>query len=235
MPRSKAVKPAPAGKKAKSLRRTAGARRTNSPPPFSADRAAFWFKGKALGHDWTSWHFPNWAKLLRRYRRTAARVVEIGSWEGRSALFFLNYMPRCRVTCIDTFQGGDEHQAAVEASESLPQLEERFDANVAAFANRVRKIKAHSSEALAMLGISGQRFDIAYIDGSHRAADVYRDGALIWPLMAPDGLIIFDDYQWKEMPGRLSKPKLGIDAFLAAFKGRYRLVHKAYQVAIVKR
>ena len=38
------------------------------------------------------------------------RVIEIGSWEGRSALFFLNFFPRSRITCIDTFAGSSEHQ-----------------------------------------------------------------------------------------------------------------------------
>lgn len=215
--------------------RPARSRRPQRLAPFSAEQAATWFDGKALGDDWTSWHFPNWVKLLRRYRVGPARVIEIGSWEGRSALFFLNHMPRCRVTCVDTFAGGEEHRAADETTVFLPQLERRFDANLAAFAKRVRKIKAHSADALAMLGVARKQFDVAYIDGSHRAADVYRDGVLMWPLMASGGLIIFDDYRWREMPGRLSIPKPGIDAFLATFKGQYRLVHNAYQIAIVKR
>ena len=127
--------------------------------PFSEAEARTWYVGKAVGYDWTSWHFPTWAKLLRAYREKPALVIEIGSWEGRSALFFLNYMPRCRVTCIDTFAGGEEHRAADDAPEMLPQLEARFDANVAAFAKRVTKIKARSTDALAELGVARKQFD----------------------------------------------------------------------------
>ena len=55
---------------------------------FSLAEAATWYEGKDFTFDWTSWHFPNWVKLLRARRTRRLRVLEIGSWEGRSALFF---------------------------------------------------------------------------------------------------------------------------------------------------
>jgi predicted O-methyltransferase YrrM len=233
LPRSKAAVKRPARRQAaKPSKRPRTARST---PAFSEAKAATWFEGKAFATDWTSWHFPNWARLLAPYRGKRARVMEIGSWEGRSALFFLNYLPRAHVVCIDTFEGGQEHQAAAEAEDFLPHLEKRFDTNTAAFADRIEKIKARSADALAQLGIANRRFDVAYIDGSHRAADVYSDAALTWPLMAPGALMIFDDYQWEYMPAPLDNPKPGVDAFLAAFEGQYKVVHNDYQVAIVKR
>jgi len=203
-------------------------------PTFSAEAAARWFDGKTFATDWTSWHFPNWAEWLAPYRHRAVRVLEIGSWEGRSALFFLNHLPRARLVCLDTFEGGQEHQAAEDAETFLPQVEKRFDANTAEFKRRVEKIRARSADGLVRLGLANRRFDIAYIDGSHRAGDVYSDGALTWPLMDRGGLVIFDDYQWKMMPDKFDNPKPGIDAFLKAYDGRYRIVHKKYQVAIVK-
>jgi predicted O-methyltransferase YrrM len=192
--------------------------------PFSAELAASWYEGKEFAHDWTSWHFPNWTKLLNSRRNRALRVLEIGSWEGRSALFFLNYLPRATLTCIDTFAGGQEHQEAAA----------RFDRNTRAFRKRIEKIKATSTTALAELGIQNRRFDLAYVDGGHRAVEAYADGALTWPLMARGGLVLFDDYEWKEMPKRLDNPGSGIDAFLKSIAGQYRLVHKSYQVAIEK-
>jgi predicted O-methyltransferase YrrM len=222
--------------KSTSSKRRAGrsSARNSSAPAFSAEAAARWFDGKIFATDWTSWHFPNWAAWLAPYRHRALRVLEIGSWEGRSALFFLNHLPRARLVCLDTFEGGQEHQAADDAETFLPQVEKRFDANTAEFSKRVEKIRARSADGLIQLGLANRRFDIAYIDGSHRAGDVYSDGALTWPLMERGGLVIFDDYQWKMMPDKLDNPKPGIDAFLKAYEGRYRIVHKKYQVAIVK-
>jgi predicted O-methyltransferase YrrM len=216
---------------AKPAKRT---RHTARGPSFSAVATAAWFADRTFTFDWTSWHFPNWVKWLRPYCERKVQVLEIGSWEGRSALFFLNYLPRARLVCIDTFAGGQEHQRADDAATFLPQVEKRFDGNTAAFAKRIEKIKAQSSDALASLGIKNRRFDIAYIDGGHRAREVYTDGALTWPLMARGGLVIFDDYQWRQMPERLDNPAPGIDAFLKSIEGQYRLMHKKYQVAIVK-
>ena len=167
------------------------------------------------------------------------RVLEIGSWEGRSALFFLNYLPRARLTCIDTFAGGQEHRADAARNKSdahfLRTVERRFDSNTHEFGKRIEKIKANSADALAALGVENRRFDVAYVDGGHRAAEVYSDGLLTWPLIARGGIVIFDDYLWDELRSPLDRPKLGIDAFLKSVKGQYRLALNQYQVAIVKR
>jgi predicted O-methyltransferase YrrM len=206
--------------------------------PVSIEEAARWYDGKSFCTDWTSWHFPNWMKLLAPFRDRPARMLEIGSWEGRSALFFLNYLPQVQLTCVDTFAGGQEHQAAAAASpedaETLRLVEPHFDANTRAFSGRIEKIKAPSVDALIQLGVAERRFDIAYIDGGHRAREVYADSALTWPLMAKGGLVIFDDYQWQEMPDPMDNPKPGIDAFLNSIDGQYRMVHNDYQVAIAK-
>jgi predicted O-methyltransferase YrrM len=197
--------------------------------------ATGWFSAKTFGYDWTSCHFANWARLLGRYRGIAARVIEVGSWEGRSALFFLNYLPHCSLVCIDTFQGSEEHRTHPEAfAGDLPEIERRFDVNLASFADRLEKIKAPSAFALAELGIDGRRFDIAYMDGSHRAADVYSDGVLTWSMLVRGGTMIFDDYEWAYMPEPRSNPKLGIDCFLRAFDGQYQAVHRGFQIALEK-
>jgi predicted O-methyltransferase YrrM len=191
------------------------------------------------GHDvWLRlefFHFPTWAALLAPYREVPARVLEVGSWEGRSALFFLNYLPQSQLVCIDTFEGSEEHWAHPEAfAEDLPEIERRFDANLAPFVGRIDKRKAPSAMALAELGIAGRRFDIAYIDGSHRSADVYSDGVLAWSMLVSGGIMIFDDYEWEYMPDPKSNPRLGIDSFIRAFEGLYRVVHKGFQVAVEK-
>ncbi len=198
------------------------------------EEVARWYADKSFSADWTTWHFATWAELLQRQRGAPVRVLEIGSWEGRSALFFLNYFARSHVVCIDTFGGNIEHARNPHFAALVGDTERRFDANVAAFGGRVEKIKGPSAEVLPQLGIAARRFDIVYVDGSHRAADVYSDGVLAWPMVARDGIVIFDDYEFDEIKDESERPKPGIDAFLAAFEGQYRLIHRAYQVAIAK-
>jgi len=211
---------------------------SSAPLTVSIEETERWYDGKSFCTDWTSWHFPTWMTLLVPFRHRQARMLEIGSWEGRSALFFLNYLPQMKLTCVDTFAGGQEHQEAAAKSPEdallLRTVEDRFDANTGAFSDRLEKIKASSSDALIELGLSGRRFDIAYIDGGHRAREVYADSALCWPLMAPGGLVILDDYLWAEMPDPMDNPKPGIDAFLKSIEGQYRIVHNDYQIAITK-
>jgi predicted O-methyltransferase YrrM len=200
----------------------------------SRARIAAWESGKTFSTDWAANHFFTWAELLDSMRERPVRIIEVGAWEGRSALFFLNYLPLSRIICIDTFAGGAEHRQDPYFAELAAGIEGRFDANLAAFADRVEKIKGSSAAVLPELGIAGRRFDLAYIDGSHFAADVYADAVLTWSLMSSEGIMIFDDYAWDLMHTDLERPKLGIDAFLRTIAGGYRELHRDWQIVIAK-
>jgi Methyltransferase domain len=104
-------------------------------------------------------------------------------------------------------EGNIEHHINPYFAALALKSEAQFDANLAALADRVEKIKGSSKTVLPELGVAGRRFDFAYIDGSHRAADVYADAALTWPLMERDGLVLFDDYLWDGMDEELEEPK----------------------------
>ena len=200
----------------------------------SDDDIARWYDGKSFSADWTTWHFGNWRQWLDHLRDAPVRILEIGSWEGRSALFFLNYFPACCLVCVDTFGGSVEHAINPYFAALVPETERKFDANLAAFDGRFEKRKGPSSTVLPQLAIERRQFDLVYVDGSHRAADVYSDAALSWPMVAKNGIVIFDDYEFDQMEGELERPMLGIDVFLAATDGQHRVLHKGYQVAIVK-
>ena len=193
-----------------------------------------WETNKTFSTDWAGSHFFTWAELLAPLREIPVRILEVGSWEGRSALFFLNYLPLSRIVCNDTFGGNVEHHNDPYFAELALKSERQFDSNLAHLAERVEKIKGPSATVLADLGTLGRRFDLAYIDGSHLAADVYRDAVLVWSMMERGGLVIFDDYEFDLMKGELENPKPGVDAFLAAVRGQYREVHRAYQIVIAK-
>jgi hypothetical protein len=200
--------------------------------PSDAEIAA-WYEGKNFSSDWTTYNIPKWAELLAGFRDVPVNVVEIGSWEGRSALFFLNYLCQAHVVCIDTFGGNVEHKLDDWFAKLVPETEGKFDANVALFGARVEKIKGPSGTVLPRLGVEGRRFHIAYIDGSHFPADVYSDAALTWSMITPGGVVIFDDYAWDLMEEH-ERPKPGVDAFLKTIEGQYRLIHCDYQMVIGK-
>ncbi len=84
----------------------------------------------------------HWIQIFAReqLRGQKLNMLEIGSWEGRSAVFLMHYFPVAEITCVDTWKGSDEHVG----DESLMSVEERFDSNVAQFGGRVRKFKGTS-------------------------------------------------------------------------------------------
>ena len=108
---------------------------------------------------------------------------------------------------------------------------ERFHVNVAPSRDRVRIHVGRSADILRRLPAG---YDFAYIDGSHAAADVLSDAVMVWPLLNPGDLMLFDDYEWPLRDLPIERPKMAIDAFMARFEGRYEIVHRGFQVALRK-
>jgi hypothetical protein len=176
--------------------------------------------------DWLGPRAEWWQPVLQPYIGTPARMLEVGSFEGRSATWFLDNIlthPDARIVCVDTFGGSPEHRGL-----DLTDLESRFDRNMARHAGRFTKLKGSSHAILRTLEPAS--FDIAYIDGSHEAADVLMDAVLVWDLLKPGSIMMFDDYgtRWEGFDGL----RTAIDAFLACMEGRYELIRKQYQVIL---
>jgi hypothetical protein len=62
-----------------------------------------YFEGKEFTYDWFSPRIETIDAVLRKFRGNISDVLEIGSFEGRSAIFFLEYFELCKITCIDTY------------------------------------------------------------------------------------------------------------------------------------
>jgi predicted O-methyltransferase YrrM len=217
----------------RALRRT-GPKATS--PDIVAARAAF-ERASAHGEFSTTWFdasIPVWVPALAPHARAThpARVLEIGSWEGRSTLFFLSYLPGSHVTAVDSFAGGDEHAAGYEVSAT----ERRFDANVAPFTGRVTKRKGLSGAQLAALvAEGGERFDVVYVDGSHFADDTLLDALLGWRLLMAGGTMIFDDYLWRfERYGLARNPSAAVHLFLKLVAADHAVLHAGHQVLVRK-
>lgn len=181
--------------------------------------------------DWFSRNIPVWQTLIARLK--PARILEIGSFEGRSTAYLIEnaglHQP-LEICCVDTWQGGVEHDR-----DAMGEVERRFDHNVAVARRRarhaaeVRKIKKLSTQALAELLARGERpFDLVYVDGSHQAPDVLADAVLGFQLVRVGGLMIFDDYLWHLEPrgsqDLLTMPKPAIDAFVNLYQRKLQVL-----------
>jgi predicted O-methyltransferase YrrM len=180
--------------------------------------------------DWFSHNVPVWEKVLAPLAGRPLNALEVGVFEGRSAVWLLEWVlthPDSSLTWVDTFGGSAEH-----AGRDLSGLEGRFRANVARFGAKVTGHVGRSQDILRTM--QGERFDLVYLDGSHAAADVLADAVLAWPLLKPGGLLGFDDYKWRDFPEPEKCPGVAIDGFLASMRGRYREIHHGYQVWVQK-
>jgi predicted O-methyltransferase YrrM len=177
-----------------------------------------WFADKDFTTDWVSLHLNTWERLAAEVRLEQPHVLEIGSWEGRSAVAWLNLLPRCQITCIDRWY-------------REPEREARFDRNTASFGTRVRKIAAQSSIALAALIAEGRSFDLIYVDGEHSREGTLRDSVLAWPLLKPGGIVLWDDYLWEMDLPLNDRPQQAIDWFICAHQRDLAIIHRGYQVA----
>ena len=169
--------------------------------------------------DYFSHHIPAWERLFAAGRWSGPRtVVEIGSHEGRSAVWIAQNLlqnPGSRLYCIDIW----DMEGHPNAAERL----ERFKANIAELPNAdaVTALKARSDAALPRLRAEGVRADFVYVDGSHQAPAVLSDLVLSFGLLRQGGMMICDDYLWTKVDGDpgdlLARPKIAIDAFTTIY------------------
>lgn len=193
---------------------------------------AKWYEGKEFSSDWTSNNFRVWSACLASMRDRPLNILEIGSWEGRSAIFFLEYCRLSRITCIDPFVGGQNE--FVDSAGGFTRVEQRFDANTASYAGRVTKLKSISSKALIDLQDQKQSYDLIYIDGAHERDAVHVDSLLAWPLLKNGGTIIWDDYAWERHQPIETRPEEAINVFVASRRKEIKVLHVGHQIVAQK-
>ena len=204
-------------------------------PPLVAFREGM--QSLRLSNDWFTYHIPQWLSVFDEYSlRSKAKLeaLEIGSWEGLSSFFILQSLRNAALTCVDTWQGADEHTSGAAATEQvLGKIEESFDTNLAPFAARLTKYRGTSFSFFAENSKTAQ-FDLIYVDGSHHCDDVIVDAIKCFQMLKVGGLMIFDDYLWRWYPRASDNPAAAINAFLRLKKGSYKLVRVYAQLVIEK-
>lgn len=183
--------------------------------PISTSRERFTFQ-----HGWFDMIIDDWEELTQPLRGKKLNILEIGCFEGASTTWMLDHLmshPDSRMTVVDTFEGGMEHQGADGSSVSydLGTLESRFRANISKceHVSKLRIIKSLSDDALLTLRQEKVRFDFIYIDASHVAIDVLHDAVLCWRMLEVQGIMVFDDFSWKGYNEDCYNPCIAILSF----------------------
>jgi hypothetical protein len=191
---------------------------------------------------------PTWDQLLPNLNPT--KILEVGSYEGASTCYLIDNLANTKsieIHCVDSWEGGIEHQQGGSAIADMNQVESRFSNNTKiSISSAVHDVnlfshKGYSDRELAKIYVEKGKsyFDFIYIDGSHQAPDVLCDAILGFKLLKKNGVIVFDDYLWQEqLPygvDPIRSPKIAIDFFTNIFCRQLRIIQAPlYQLYVQK-
>lgn len=182
--------------------------------------------GFSFTSDWASHNYVNWETWFTRYQHQPnLRILEIGSFEGRSAVWFLENVlihPSAQLVCVDPMPW----------PVNPPRPRFMHNIQVTGKAQQVTLIQERSEIALTKLQPAS--FDIIYIDGAHDAINVLADGMYSWELLKVGGLMLFDDYLWEPDKPEYNRCQRAIDLLLKQFGDRKTLLHLEYQALLRK-
>ncbi len=182
--------------------------------------------------DWFSNNEERWNKYFKRLRKVPLQALEIGSFEGRSAIWALENIlthPDSKITCIDDFSLKKHVNQRF-----LPAVVKRhFLENTKEYGNKIELIEKPSAEALKSTEVLARKFDFIYIDGGRHAKNVLEDAVLCFPLLNVNGYIVFDDYT-NSRKHDYTCPKKGIDAFIDIYNDEIKVINTSWQVIVKK-
>ncbi len=126
------------------------------------------------------------------------RIVEVGSWRGRSARAIAdNIAPGGTLTCVDTW--ADDAYGHV-FPEDDPEMFKKKDWLWNEFQRYLDEYLGTTVHQLRMTSMDGarflanQKFDFIFIDAGHKYEDIQQD-ILCWrPLLAEGGILAGHDY-----------------------------------------
>jgi predicted O-methyltransferase YrrM len=118
------------------------------------------------------------------------KVLEIGSYEGRSSVFFLEYFNLNSLTAVDTWEGSPEH--GEEIKNRMKDVENNFDHNVVNFKGVIK----HKTTSDSFFRSDENTYDLILIDGSHEGTQVAKDLENSFNCLNKQGYILSDDYDY---------------------------------------
>ena len=172
-----------------------------------------YLKNKKITHDYFSPHTYNFISVIKD--KSIKNLLEIGSFEGNSSMFFARYLKNTKIYCVDNWVGTEEYNNL-----NFQTLENNFDENLREFDNIIKK-KCTSDKFFLENNLT---FDLIYIDGYHKAEQVLKDFKNAWKVLNKDGILIFDDFIWKFFDKIEDNPCYVINAYLKELKKRFKIL-----------
>lgn len=161
-------------------------------------------------------------------RSNDIHVLEIGSYEGLSSVFFAdNFLERemSSLTCVDPFLRipNNDHADYLKNNQ-----ESNFDINITRCDNS-EKIKVFKITSDEFFENNKKTFNLIYIDGCHEPEFIERDIENAFKCLDENGIMWMNDYGKS-----IIAVKRTMNKFLIKHRGEYETIHQGYQIAIQK-
>jgi predicted O-methyltransferase YrrM len=169
---------------------------------------------KIISNDYFSSNAFYFNNLLKKLPKDF-KYLEIGSYEGNSALYVSINFPNSNITCVDLWQDVEEYKG-----KNFNIIESNFDLNLKGLSN-INKIKSTSDDFFVK---NKTMYDFIYIDGNHKFDYVLRDCENAWKFLNDDGFLVCDDYIWNYYADIKLNPCFAVNKFLEKNKVKILLV-----------
>jgi len=166
-----------------------------------------WFKSSAL------------SRVLQGYRvEYPFQVLEIGCYQGVSTLHLLNSL--CN----------HKHSKLVAVDPFVNNTKDDFKYNISLSPNN-KKLWLYEMKSKDFFKDSHLFFDFIYIDGDHHPDALENDLECSWKILNQNGTLWIDDYLGG---GEKKILKPVVDRFLLKHHSVIKILHKGYQVGLMK-
>ena len=138
-----------------------------------------------LTFNWFGQNAQVWIHFFKKFnlQEKKIHVLEVGTFEGLSASFFLRYLKNSKLTAVDSLS-----------------KKTSFYKNFIKNKKKLRNFKFYNLSSSDFFKKNNKnKFDIIYIDGAHAKNSVFNDAKESFNVLNKNGILIFDDmlYDYK--------------------------------------
>lgn len=153
---------------------------------------------QGIGENW--FNYPNFYKSLVEKLENNSKIVEVGSWRGRSACFLgveiHNSGKKINLNCVDTWEGSEEHVDYEILKDD--GLYKEFLMNITPLSHIITPIRKKSLDAVELY--EDESLDVVFLDASHKYEDIKSDMIAWYPKVKKGGIFSGHDYpSWNDV------------------------------------